>query len=85
MKKKFTETELNLLAKGKEFRSEDVAAVLDRSVNSCRIKLSKMGNSFTPLVLAKNRSLENIKIEKRNQKYFVMVGDFVGALKIIYI
>jgi hypothetical protein len=85
MKKKFTENELNLLSKGKELRSEDIAAILGRSVNSCRIKLSKMGNSFNPPVLDKNRSLKDIKIEKRDQKYYVQVGEIVGTLKIIYV
>ena len=85
MRKKFSEKDINLLNRGQEIRSEDIAAVLGRSANSVRIKLSKMGKVFNPEILKRNQSLRNITVKSEGGKFFVTIGEIKGILKIIVI
>jgi len=85
MKKKFSLKDIDLLNRGQEIRSEDIAAVLGRSVNSVRVKLSKMGKVFNSDVLERNQSLSNITVKSEDGKFFVTIGEIKGILKIIFI
>jgi len=85
MKKKFSLKDIDLLNRGQEIRSEDIAAVLGRSVNSVRVKLSKMGKVFNSDILERNQSLSSITVRSKDGKFFVSIGEIKGILKIIFI
>ena len=85
MGKRFNEIDINLLNRGQEIRSEDLAAVLGRPTNAVRVKLSRTGKAFDPEILKRNQSLRCISVKKSEGKVTVSVGEIIGTLKIIFI
>lgn len=86
VKGKFSPKELALFDKADQFRSDVVCAVLNRSLNPTRVKLSKSGKVFNPAALKGNSTkMVNVRVSESGQYVVTVSPSLKGALQIIVV